>query len=241
MEVIKIDQALSSNSLALEMLEKKEVQEGTVIWVLNQTEGKGQRNNVWLSEPAQNLTVSLILKPVFLNPENQFYLSKAIALGVADYVGLFSSEVKVKWFNDIFIHNKKVAGILIENAWVGKKMNSSVVGIGLNLNQEKFPPEISQAISLKMQTGVPFVLEESLKLLHGLLMTRYYQLKESQFKEIDKDYHSKLYGLGEIKFFYKNGEKFEAKILEVEPNGHIRLLMTDGKISSFGMHEIRML
>lgn len=240
MEIIKIEQASSSNSLALEMLEKKEVQEGTVIWVLNQTEGRGQRDHVWLSEPEQNLTISVILKPAFLKPEKQFYLSKAVALAVADYVGLFSSDVKIKWFNDIFIGHKKVAGILIENTLIGQKICASVIGIGLNLNQEKFSSEIPQAISLKMQTGVPFVLEESLKLLHGLLMTRYYQLKENQFKEIDKDYHSKLYGINELKSFVMDDKKFEAKILEVEANGHIRLLFPDGKIASYGMHEVRM-
>jgi BirA family transcriptional regulator, biotin operon repressor / biotin---[acetyl-CoA-carboxylase] ligase len=241
MEIIKIEKAESSNSVALELLDKKDMKEGTVVWVLNQTQGRGQRNNIWLSEPDMNLTISIILKPVFLKPEKQFYLSKAIALGVADYAGLFSSDVKVKWFNDILIGHKKLAGILIENVWLGQKISASVIGIGLNLNQEKFPKELPQAISLKMQTGVPFVLEESLKLLHGLILTRYTQLRDNQFTEIDKDYHSKLYGIGEIKSFTKEGEKFEAEIIEVEPNGHIRVKHSNGQIASYSMQDVRMI
>ena len=241
MEIMKIEKAGSSNSVALELIEKSDVKEGTVVWVLNQTQGRGQRNNTWLSEPGLNLTISIILKPVFLKPEKQFYLSKAITLGVADYAGLFSSDVKVKWFNDIFIGDKKLAGILIESIWLGQKISASVVGIGLNLNQEKFPGDIPQAISLKMQTGVPFILDESLKLLHGLILTRYLQLQDKQFTEIDREYHLKLYGLGEKKSFLKEGEIFEAEILEVEPNGHIRLKLSNGQIASYNMHEVKML
>jgi BirA family transcriptional regulator, biotin operon repressor / biotin---[acetyl-CoA-carboxylase] ligase len=241
MEIIKIEKAESSNSAALEMIEKNDLNEGTVVWVLNQTQGRGQRNNTWLSEPGLNLTISIILKPVFLKPYKQFYLSKAIALGVADYAGLFSSDVKVKWFNDILIGNKKLAGILIENVWLGQKISASVIGIGLNLNQEKFPKELPQAISLKMQTGVPFILDESLKLLHGLIIARYNQLHDNRYTEIDKDYHMKLYGLGEKKWFTKEVENFEAEILEVEPNGHIRLKLSNGQLASYSMQGIRML
>jgi BirA family biotin operon repressor/biotin-[acetyl-CoA-carboxylase] ligase len=241
MKIIKIKEATSSNSLALEMLEKQDLNDGTLIWVENQTNGRGQNNNVWESESGQNLTFSIILKPSFLKPEHQAYLSKIVSLGLADYVGLFCSEVSVKWFNDIYIKNKKVAGILIENTWLGQKINTSVIGIGLNLNQEKFPTALPNAVSLKMMTEVPFVLEESLKLLHGLIMTRYEQLKESEFKNIDECYNSLLYRCGKECSFVKDGEIFKAVIIKVEPNGHIQLKHSDGKVGCYGMHEVRMI
>lgn len=241
MEIIKIKEAKSSNSVALEMLEKQDLKEGTVIWVENQTNGRGQNTNVWESEPGQNLTISIVLRPAFLKPENQAYLSKIVSLGLADYVGLFCSDVSVKWFNDIYIKDKKVAGILIENTWVGQKFNAAVIGIGLNLNQEKFPCNLANAVSLKMMTEVPFVLEESLKLLHGLIMTRYEQLKDSEFNNIDIKYNSLLYKCGKETSFVKDGEIFKAIIIKVEPNGHIQLKHNDGKVGCYGMHEIRMI
>ena len=241
MDIIKIKNANSSNSFALEMLENKEISEGTVIWVENQTEGRGQQNNLWHSEPRMNLTISIVLKPDFLKPEHQFYLSKAVALGVADYVGLFAADVAIKWFNDILIHGKKVAGILIENTWQGNKIQNSVIGIGLNLNQEKFPQDLPNAVSLIMSTGVPFQLEESLKMLHNLVMTRYQQIKDKEFTLLDTDYHKMLFGLSEKKTFYKEGHSFEAVILEVEPSGFIRLKLEDGKIAAFGMHDVKMI
>lgn len=241
MEIIKIKEATSSNSVAIEMLEKQNVDEGTIIVVENQTNGKGQETNKWHSEPGKNLTFSIIYKPTFLKPENQFYLSKAISLGVADYVGLFCSNVAIKWFNDIYIENNKVAGILIENTWLGQKINASVVGIGINLNQEKFPSDLPNAVSLKMMTQIPFNLDESLKLLTNLINTRYILLKSNDFEIIDKDYDSILYRKGKESSFTKDGEMFKAVILGVETNGHINLKHSDGKIANYGMHEIRMI
>ncbi len=240
MEIIKIKEATSSNVIAFEMIEKQNLDEGDVIVVENQTNGKGQHTNSWNSEPGKNLTFSIIFKPTFLKPENQFYLSKAVSLGVADYVGLFCSNVSIKWPNDIYIENKKVAGILIENTWLGQKINASVVGIGINLNQEKFPADIPNAVSLKMMTEIPFNLEESLKLLNGLISTRYIMLKSNDFEQIDNDYNELLYRKGKESSFTKNGEMLKADILGVETNGHIILKHSDGKIANYGMHEIRM-
>ncbi|NCO54329.1 MAG: biotin--[acetyl-CoA-carboxylase] ligase [Bacteroidetes bacterium CG02_land_8_20_14_3_00_31_25] len=241
MKTIKIKEANSSNSVALEMLDKQNVDEGTIIVVENQTSGRGQNENKWYSEPSKNLTFSIIFKPTFLKPENQFYLSKVISLGVVDYVGLFCSNIAIKWPNDICIENKKVAGILIENTWLGQKINASVVGIGINLNQEKFPSDLPNAISLKIMTQIPFNLDESLKLLTNLIFTRYTLLKLNDFKLIDKDYDALLYRKTKESSFTKNGEMFKATILGVETNGHLRLKHSDGRIANYGMHEIRMI
>lgn len=241
METIIIKEADSSNSVALELIEKQNVDEGTIFVVENQTNGRGQFENKWYSEPLKNLTFSIVFKPTFLTSESQFYFSKAVSLGVADYVGLFCSNVAIKWFNDIYIENKKVAGILIENTWLGQKINYSVVGIGINLNQEKFPADLPNAVSLKMMTQIPFNLDESLKLLSNLIFTRYTLLKLNDFKLIDKDYDALLYKKGKESTFLKNNEMFKATILGVEENGYLRLKHSDGKIANYGMHEIKMM
>lgn len=241
MDLIRIEKGSSSNTIALEMIEKQDIKDGTVIWLNEQTEGRGQGTNKWHSDAGKNLTVSIIFKPDFLKPENQFYLSKAMALAVADYTGLFASDVTIKWFNDILIHGKKVAGLLIENTWQGNKIINAVVGIGLNVNQEKFPKDLPDAVSLKMSTGVPFNLEESLKMLHSLVITRYLQLKQNDFSQLDRDYHKILFGISSKKTFIREGETFDAVIMEVEPNGFIRLKHSDGKIKSYGMHDIKMI
>lgn len=241
MEIINIDTAGSSNNKCLELLESQLPEEGTVIRVINQTEGKGQKDNKWHSEPESNLTFSVILYPGFLPNNRQFSLSKAIALSVADYVALFASDVKIKWYNDILVKGRKVAGILIENIWQSDKIKASVVGVGLNMNQEKFPAWLPGAASLIHFTGVKFNLDESLKMLHNIIMGRYLQLQNKEFAQIDADYSNYLYGKNEVRTFIKDNSSFEALIVDVDERGYLHLKLTNGVIQHFGIDDIKML
>src|SRR5690606_4392063 len=104
-----------------------------------QLKGRGQRGAVWLSEHGQNLTMSVVFKPTFLTPQDQFYLNVVVSLAVRAVLASYCSEAFVKWLNDVLVHNKKVAGILIENQIKGNVLANSVAGIGLNVNQQSFP------------------------------------------------------------------------------------------------------
>src|SRR5690606_26474526 len=125
--------------------------EGTVIMAVDQHDGRGQKGTLWQSEPGKNLTASLLLTPTFLDPKQQFVLTAAISLAITRWLAsLTHVEVKIKWPNDIFIGDRKIGGILIENILKGKTWKSAVVGIGINVNQTSFPPEIqTRATSVK--------------------------------------------------------------------------------------------
>src|ERR1035437_6675835 len=150
---IEIEKTDSTNSYLSKLLGEKTLFEGTVVITNRQEMGRGQRGTTWESEPNKNLTLSILLHPTFLRPDEQFQLNKAISLGVAGFVvGVLQVDVdvKIKWPNDIYIRNKKVAGILIENSVSGNNLQHSIIGIGINVNQEKFSAKLPNPTSFRI-------------------------------------------------------------------------------------------
>ena len=143
----------STNTFASEVLKKAELQEGTVICADYQTAGKGHQGNRWESEKGKNLIFSIILYPSSVSPDDQFFISMTISLGICDFLRGILPEVKIKWPNDIYVRNDKIAGILIENTLIGNTIESCITGIGLNINQEKFSTVIPNPVSIRMITG----------------------------------------------------------------------------------------
>ena len=135
------------------ILKNKNEIEGLVVFSENQTDGKGQRGNSWITERGKNLTFSLFLKPSILI-STQFVLSKIVSLSIVDFLmEMGVKDVKIKWPNDIYCGDKKIAGILIENTISEGKINNCIVGIGLNVNQVNFDSSIQNATSLKLELG----------------------------------------------------------------------------------------
>ena len=123
---------------------------GAVVIAERQSRGRGQRGNSWSSAEGMNLTFSAVLCPAGLRAESQFYLSKAVALSVSDTVDSFGIESRIKWPNDIYVGDGKVAGILIENDLMGACISRSIAGIGLNVNQTAFDPALPNPTSLAL-------------------------------------------------------------------------------------------
>ena len=157
---IELLETLKSTNHYLDNLEPTPA-EGRVIMTTNQTGGVGQQGNVWESEAGKNLTFSLLLKPTFLPIASRFMLTKAISIAILDFLKqeLPDQEVYIKWPNDIYFKNKKIAGILIKNEIKGMMMGTSIIGIGLNVNQESFDENLPNPISMKMITGKDYDLE----------------------------------------------------------------------------------
>jgi len=241
MTVKYIKECASSNTYAANEIEKGLAEDLTFYIVENQTDGRGQGNNIWYSEEGKNLTFSVVLKPTFLKPDELFYLSKVISIAITDYVGLFCSDYSIKWPNDIYIKNKKVAGILIENIWYGNNLKAVISGVGLNINQQKFPEQLLNATSLIMNTGIPFKLKESFNFVSNLIITRYNLLKDDKFQQIDDDYCKLLYKKNIVSNFKINDFNYQAKIIDVEKSGKLVLQFNDNTVKSFAMHEIKML
>ena len=153
-QLIELESVDSTNNYAMARIHEGMASDGLVCLAHNQWAGKGQRGKTWLSEPGQNLTMSLLIEPSPLIISQQFLLSAAVALGILEFVkGFESKNWGIKWPNDIYWNDRKAAGILIENVILGKTWAWAVAGIGMNLNQAFFPPEIPNAISLKQITG----------------------------------------------------------------------------------------
>jgi len=239
--LIRLDKINSTNLYALELLQKKEIHEGTLIIAREQFSGRGQSKNRWESEPGQNLTFSIILHPAFLLPEKQFQLNKFISLALFDFVSelIPGQKVTIKWTNDIYINDKKVAGILINNVIQGNSFLHSVIGIGLNINQTQFTSDAPNPVSLKMITGKNYDLEECLNALCRCIDKRYFQLMSGKTENIDNEYFTHQYRLGYFCPFLYKGEKVIAKITDFDSFGRLLLVMENGGRLSCDQQDLR--
>jgi BirA family biotin operon repressor/biotin-[acetyl-CoA-carboxylase] ligase len=237
-KIIKFETIESTNSYAYDLLKRETPPEGTIIWATEQTHGRGRHNNTWESEKGKNLTISLILYPAFINTEEQFLLSKAISLGIFDYLNEYVNNVTIKWPNDIYVNNDKIAGILIENSICGNRFDHSIVGIGLNVNQVHFTSNAPNPASMKLQLGRDIDLDTCLHELTETIDIRYDMLRNKKFGRINTDYLSHLY-LYKIFTSYKSKQdEFEARIIDVENNGLIVIETSNKKIMRFSFNEV---
>lgn len=199
---------------------KPDYREGDLVVAESQTKGRGQRGHSWESAQGQNLTFSLVLEPLFLPPERQFLLSEVVALSVVDALAAYGIVARIKWTNDIYVGDKKIAGILIEHKLQGPSLARTVVGVGLNINQMEFSDELPNPISMRQVRNFDFEREQVLERLHYCLMQRYEQLRRGEEQTLQEDYHEKLYRLGALQWFVlPSGRKFRGTILGVRDTG----------------------
>jgi BirA family biotin operon repressor/biotin-[acetyl-CoA-carboxylase] ligase len=236
-QLVFVPECHSTNDEAQRLLQQKGSADGLVVITANQTAGRGQRGNVWVSEPGKNLTFSIGLKPHFLNPKMQFYLSMAVSLGLLDGLTrlLPEAEVSIKWPNDMMLNGKKTCGILIENQLVGQLLDRSVVGIGLNVNQLSF--SISTATSLAARAGHAFDLNEVFSLLLEKLEARYLQVKAGESGQLKYDYEQHLYWRDEVRDFVVDDQLVSGIIEGVTEEGKLEVLL-GGKHRQFAFKEI---
>jgi BirA family transcriptional regulator, biotin operon repressor / biotin---[acetyl-CoA-carboxylase] ligase len=232
----------STNRHLSELISGKRPSEGTVIHAAFQTAGRGMDKNRWESAPGQNLTFSIVLYPTFLPADRQFSLNKAISLALTDCVGNLpgiGKGLKIKWPNDIYIDDRKLAGMLIQNGVKGDRFDYCIIGIGLNVNQENFGNYPVKPVSLKMATGNSFDPDELLPLLLGSLENRYKQLQNGDIPSIDKDYTGILYRFGEYHDYFFQEKLIHARITGVNHYGQLVLEKKDGGIVECDLKEVR--
>ena len=233
--IYRFDTLGSSNDEAC----KPQYVEGDIILAQCQTAGRGQRGHTWESREGENLTFSLLFEPQFLSPSEQFLISECVALGVCDALLHYGIEAQIKWTNDIYIGDRKLAGILIEHKLQGSALARTVAGIGLNVNQKAFSSDLPNPISMAQATGREFDREEVLQTVATSLMARYEQLREGGAKELQADYHQRLYRLGqEHCYALPDGSRFRGIIRGVEPTGALRIENERGELLSFLFKEV---
>lgn len=239
---IHVESVDSTNSYASEMLRQIELSEGSIIYSFEQLNGRGQRGNSWESEPNKNVALSLILYPKFLTVEKQFSLTKITSLAVADLMAemledsINPKRISIKWPNDIYVNGKKIAGILIENNLREASIQSSIVGIGINVNQEVFSN--LNATSLALLSGKEFELMMVLERLCEFFEARYLHLKSNKLESIDNAYLERLYKCNEWANYNSGETTFEGRIKGVSKIGKLQIEIRSSEIKEFDLKEI---
>ncbi len=228
----------STNNYANQLVLSKAAEHGTVVLAQHQKKGKGQQGKSWESESGKKLLASIILFPSFLHAAKQFYLSKIASLAIFDFLKTEINGISIKWPNDIYIQHKKVAGILIENAVKGQTLSSSIIGIGLNLNQQLFVSDALNPVSLMQITGKVYDIELVAELIFQNLNNWYCILENGGFDEIDSAYFNLLFRANEWAVFAKQGKRFEARIKGIGEFGQLILEERNGSFSEFMFKEV---
>lgn len=234
----------STNNFLKNLLSNsKPVSEGTVIMAESQFAGRGQQQNQWYSELGKNLTFSVLLMPTFLNISEQFDLNRIISLSVFDALEplLGEEQLKIKWPNDIYYGDKKMGGILIENIIQGSTLKSSVIGIGLNINQEKFPADATNATSLRQILHRDYDLKTILNDICQNIEAHYFILKAKKIEFVRNTYLRRLYWLNELKQFKAANHVFEGIITDVKDNGILVIQNNNKENLEFSLKEIEFL
>jgi BirA family biotin operon repressor/biotin-[acetyl-CoA-carboxylase] ligase len=236
--IVRLGTVDSTNNYAAKELLTKSLTEGTVFAAACQQAGRGTGIASWESSVGLNLTFSIVLYPKQVNISQQFFISKAISLGLADFLTQFVKGVSIKWPNDIYVGDKKIAGILIETAITGGKFSRAIVGIGLNINQEVFVSDAPNPVSLKNLTGETYELRRLLTELCTCLEIRYQSLINRNQTILQRDYEKLLYRKGVWAKFNDQKSDFEGRILEVKSDGKLLIETKTGEMRGYYFKEV---
>ena len=237
-KVIRLEETDSTNNYLHNHAEELSDSEFTVAVTDFQVAGKGQRGNSWESSPGKNLLFSILCRPDFLAGNEQFYLSQIISLSIKDTMDKFMQNCSIKWPNDIYWKEKKICGILIENDLLGKIISQSILGEGLNINQESFVSNAPNPVSLKQITGMEENTTSILSCILNSFESYYRKLQDGRFESIRKLYAKSLFR-GEGLFPYKDKDGvFQARIEGVEPSGILVLKDEWGKFRRYAFKEV---
>jgi len=242
MHIIKLNATSSTNAFLKDLLLTKNVKDFTVVVANKQTTGRGQMGTNWISEEGKNLTFSLLKKEILLDVSRQFELNMKVSLAIFDALSeLNIPNLSIKWPNDILSANQKICGILIENILSGSKIQLSVIGIGLNVNQLLFD-DLPKVASLKLIKGVSFNLDE---VLHAILLKLEVGLKNfniTSYKELSEAYQKRLFRINKPSTFKNiNGETFMGFIKGISQEGKLQVLLEDDILEEFALKEIQLL
>ena len=241
--LMHLDELNSTNAYALDLLSKNKPSEGTVISAWKQTNGRGQIGSSWESEAGQNITISIILYPKFLPVKQQFRLNQAISLSIYDFISqLIDADVKIKWPNDIFVRDKKIAGTLIQNIISSNNFQASIIGLGINVNQILFQSDAPNPTSIKLETNQESDIKKLIALLCNKIEKRYLQLRSDSYLIIQKDYLNNLYRFQEDAIYQRmdNEEIFSGKIVGIDETGKLLIDHKKGQ-TAFSMKEVKFL
>ena len=242
MNIIKLDAIDSTNSYLKKIILEKDISDYTIVTANFQTEGKGQLGYMWESEDSKNLLCSIYKKDLGIKVEDQFVLSMLVSLSIIRTLEKLNlPKLYIKWPNDIMSDNKKICGILIENMVKQNSIKESVIGIGLNVNQDTFK-NLPNATSIKKIKGVAFNIDELLNDLANNIKKQFIDFNQSKIDLIFRQYEDVLYRMN-IPSTFKNseGDVFTGFIKGVNNLGRLKVLLEDNLIKSYSIKDISLM
>ena len=238
MDYFKIYDTLdSTNKEAQRLLAQGAGINGLTLFARHQTDGRGQLSRIWISGPGSHVAMSIIYMPERLPISALPTLSMKISLGIVNALTSIDQTILplIKWPNDIYASGKKLCGILIENALSGGKVQHSIIGIGMNVNEQEFPSTITNAISLYQLTGSQYAPQQVALIIREHVMT----MLEDDTDEWKSDYDQFVFGKGKQATFLSNDESFEAEVMGVSMQGHLILKNSDDELKHYASHEVK--
>tara|TARA_R110002073_G_scaffold14998_1_gene60089 strand:- start:8763 stop:9494 length:732 start_codon:yes stop_codon:yes gene_type:complete len=240
MKIVKLSAINSTNTFLRDLARASVVDNYTVVVTENQTKGKGQFDNEWISERGKNLTFSMLCRFEDLNILETFYLNCAVSLAIYKVLKQYiPAKLTIKWPNDILSFQKKICGILIENTVSIDKVQYAIIGIGLNVNQQNFPDNVPNASSLRLLTGNHFDKDVLLKKLIVELKIQLALVADQQFQLLKRNYEKVLYRKDEPAMFRndQNGN-FMGKILGITKQGNLIVERDNDTVETYDLKEI---
>lgn len=228
----------STNLFLNELLQQSDCEEFYCVSTDFQSKGRGQTGNGWESERGKNLTFSLLLKPVFLSPVSQFVISQLISVSLKKVLDGYTDGVTIKWPNDIYWQDRKIAGILIENSLMGHSIETSIVGIGLNVNQTEFVSGAPNPVSLKMILETEVDRRELLNDILTEICDNYQIVREKGASYLQKFYFANLYRKEGYHPFSDQNSRFFARIIDIHDDGRLILETEQGEEKAFYFKEV---
>ena len=226
---------------AAALWQNRGINDFAVVTAGHQTAGRGQRGNTWNSNTGENLLFSILARPGgSLKVTEQFLLSQAVALSIHDAMKCYGIDTLLKWPNDIYVGKRKLAGILLELDYSGAFVEQAIIGIGLNVNQEGFPPMDRVPVSMKMLWKRDFILDDVLATILDLFEHYYTEMRFGNRDAIAAEYKRVLLGMNERRTFIDGVGRFDAVIQDVESDGHLILRRNDGSTGRYAFKEMEM-
>ena len=240
-----IDQVESTNTYLMQQIASgRQLPQLHTVVCRQQTAGRGMRGNSWTSRPGDSLTFSILLRSDLLQGKQQFAVSELASWAVMRTYASYMTEeqktkLKVKWPNDIYYEDRKLAGILIEHSLTGQRVDYTIIGIGMNINDEQFPPELPTAVSLRMITGRSLEPMEVLIRLHDKLALLLPDFLLGRYMDVHRHYMKYLYRREGFHLFTDVHGQFRAQIKDVTPEGRLVLQREDGWERAYAVKEVR--
>ena len=221
--IVKLEETSSTNSELKFLQQKSLLPEGSVVMAEYQTLGRGQAGNSWYSGKGKNLLFSFLLYPHCVKAKDQFIISRIVSLAIIKLLQQYTDNVTIKWPNDIYWNNKKIAGILIENSLMGQHIGYTIIGIGLNVNEDEFPEHLPNPVSMKQIMGYELDREKNLLLFQTEFLRLYHSLQRGEIAAIENEYMHHMYRKNGVHLFADADGQFKASIKKVLPTGHLVL------------------